>query len=147
MRTWVRLGALSLLVVAAAAQAQAMRPGEVVDAYRKAIRQGQSEQALSYLASDVVIYEQGFSEFDRSEYAGDHLRADLAFEKSVRRSITWRQVFEDQGYAFVMSEYRIKGRFQDTEVNLASTETMVLRRDGDAWKIAHIHLSSHNVEP
>lgn len=140
------LAGLLLALCAVAAQAAA-RPGEIVDSFHKAIRQGDRDRALDLLASDVVIYEQGFAEFDRKEYSGDHLAADLEFQKHVTRSITWRQVFEDRGYAFVISEYRITGNYSGTAVNLASTETMVLRRNADGWKIAHIHWSAHAVEP
>lgn len=145
-RNLLRMLAGVLLGLQVAAAAAAPRPGEVVNDFHAAVGKGDRQGALDLLASDVVIYEQGFSEFNRREYAGDHLAADLAFQQHVKRSITWRQVFEDQAYAFVISEYRIVGRFEGTDVDLKSAETMVLRRSGQDWKIVHIHWSAHTLQ-
>ncbi|MCH9827088.1 MAG: nuclear transport factor 2 family protein [Pseudomonadota bacterium] len=139
-------GLCVMLLSGAVAHAAQTRPADIVDGFRKAILRGNAEEALSMMASDVVIYEQGFSEFDRREYAGDHLAADMQFEKSIHRAITWRQVFQDQTYAFVISEYRLTGDLNGETVDIATTETMILRRDAQSWKIAHIHLSSHSVD-
>ncbi|MDT0496803.1 nuclear transport factor 2 family protein [Algiphilus sp. W345] len=139
-------GLCAMLLSGAVAHAAQTRPADIVDGFRKAVLRGNADEALGMLASDVVIYEQGFSEFDRREYAGDHLAADIQFEKSIHRAITWRQVFQDEVYAFVISEYRLTGDLDGEPLNIATTETMVLRRDAQSWKIAHIHLSSHSVD-
>jgi ketosteroid isomerase-like protein len=44
--------------------------------------------------------------------------------------------------AWIASEGRTTGTYKGKQVDVVTTETMVLRRTGGGWKIVHIHWSS-----
>jgi SnoaL-like domain len=49
--------------------------------------------------------------------------------------------------AWVASESEIHAKKDGKASTSVSTETMVLKRTGQAWKIVHIHWSSHAKKP
>ena len=114
----------------------------VVDAFHAALRRGDTKGALSYLAPNALIYEAGGVERSRQEYASHHLGADAAFAQVVPGTVTRRAGEAAGGVAWIATEGRARGTYQDKAVDRITTETMVLRRIGGAWKITHIHWSS-----
>lgn len=132
-----------LLAIAAGATA-AEPPTETVDAFHAALRSGDRVEVLALLTQDVTIYEQGFVERSSKQYEGDHLNADIEFAQAVTRTVLRRESWQDDNAAWVISETETAGRFKDQPVRLVGTETMILKRDNDAWKIAHIHWSAHS---
>lgn len=125
------------------AVAPSARPAAaVVDAFHAALRRGDTKAALTYLADEALIYEAGGVERGRQEYAAHHLGADAAFAQAVPGAIT-RRVGEAVGnIAWIATEGRTTGTYQDKAVDRVTSETMVLRRQGKTWKIVHIHWSS-----
>ena len=114
----------------------------VVDAFHAALRRGNTNAALSHLAPNALIYEAGGVERSRQEYASHHLGADAAFAQAVPGMVTRRAGEAVGGVAWIATEGRTKGTYKDKAIERITTETMVLRRIGGAWKIAHIHWSS-----
>lgn len=158
MRLAMITGILGLLI-SAAGQAAAPAPGTgparagfvapsarpaaaVVDAFHAALRRGDTKAALGLLAEDALIFEAGGVERGKAEYASHHLAADAAFSQAVPGTIA-RRVGEAVGsVAWIATEGRTTGTFKGKAVDRKSVETMVLRRTGGGWKIAHIHWSS-----
>lgn len=130
-------GAVSQAPAAAAA---------VVDSFHAALERGDTAGAAALLADDVVIFESGGAERSKAEYAADHLGADAAFAKAVRRAVTRRTGRSDGRMAWIVTETTTKGTYNDRSINSVGMETMVLERDGATWRIKHIHWSSANVE-
>ena len=123
--------------------ASSARPAAaVVDAFHAALRRGDTKAALSHLAESALIYEAGGVERDRKEYASHHLGADSAFAQAVPGTVTRRAGEAVGGFAWIATEGRTTGTYKDKAIDRVTTETMVLRRVGGAWKIAHIHWSS-----
>ena len=114
----------------------------VVDAFHAALRRGDTKVALSHLADNALIYEAGGVERHRQEYASHHLGADSAFAQAVPSTVTRRAGEAIGNVAWIASEGRTTGTYKDKAVDRVTTETMVLRRQGSAWKIVHIHWSS-----
>jgi ketosteroid isomerase-like protein len=114
----------------------------VVDAFHAALRQGDTKTALSYLAENALIYEAGGVERGSQEYASHHLGADSAFAKAVPSNVTRRASEAVGQLAWIASEGRTTGTYKGKAVDRVTAETMVLRRQGSDWKIAHIHWSS-----
>jgi ketosteroid isomerase-like protein len=114
----------------------------VVDAFHAALRRGETKVALSYLAEDALIYKAGGVERGRQEYASHHLGADAAFAQAVPAVVTRRAGEAVGAVAWIATEGRTTGTYKDKAIDRVTTETMVLRRVGAAWKIAHIHWSS-----
>lgn len=114
----------------------------VVDAFHAALRRGDTQTALAQLADDALIFEEGGAERSRAEYASHHLAADAAFSAAVPSTRTRRLGRAHGDLAWIVSESRTAGRFRDRPVDRLGAETMVLRREGGRWRIAHIHWSS-----
>lgn len=125
------------------AVAPSARPAAaVVEAFHAALRRGDTKAALSQLAENALIYEAGGVERDRKEYVSHHLGADSAFAQAVPGTVSRRAGEAIGGVAWIASEGRTTGTYKDKAIDRVTTETMVLRRIGGAWKIAHIHWSS-----
>lgn len=117
-----------------------------VDAFHAALVKGDRDAALATLAEDVQIYEQGWVERSKAEYASHHLESDMKFSAAVTREQTARRGAISGDIAYVMSESRSTGQFNDKPIDAIAIETMVLRRAGDGWLIAHIHWSNRNAK-
>ena len=112
----------------------------VIEAFHSALASGDSTQALSYLADDVVILESGGIE-DKGHYRSGHLAGDMRFAAvpTQRGEISVR-VSGDVAWAHSTSV--TEGRMGEREVNSQGAELVVLVRGADSWKIVAIHWSS-----
>lgn len=127
---------------AASVAAEATEASTIVDAVHAALQAGDTTGALAFLAPDVMIFEGGGAERSREEYASHHLGSDAAFSAATEASVTRRSGWALGDVAWIVSEGRTTGQFNGRAVNLLTTETMVLRRGPDGWRIQHIHWSS-----
>ena len=130
-----------------AAQAGTLAPSArgaaaTVDAFHAALQRGDARAAAALLADDALIFESGRAERSKAEYAAHHLPADAEFSRAVSSVVTRRAGQADGGSAWIATEGRTTGTYKGKPLDLMTTETMVLRRTGGAWKIIHIHWSS-----
>ena len=132
----------------AAAPAGEAAPGPVtvVDAFHAALKSGDATAALRVLSVSVSIYEQGFVDQTRADYAGAHIAADAAFASTDLQVLERRIIWLGDNAACVISKTRTQGNFQGHSIDLVGTETMVLQRSGSSWTIEHIHWSAHPGE-
>jgi ketosteroid isomerase-like protein len=135
-------------VQALPAQAQtAPNPVAVVDAFHGALKSGDADTALRMIAAQADIFEQGFADRSRADYAGAHISSDIAFAKATDLKVVDRHIFWfGDTAACVVTQTRTTGTYQGQPINLEGTETMVLRRSGPSWAIEHIHWSAHPAE-
>ena len=117
-------------------------PAETVDAFFKALAAGDLAKAESLLDPDVRIFESGGVERSAKEYAAHHMQGDAAFLKTATQAVSARTGAAVGDLAWVASEQRITGTSRDKPVDILSTETMVLQKTSDGWRIVHIHWSS-----
>jgi ketosteroid isomerase-like protein len=113
-----------------------------VDAFHAALRRGDTAAALTLLADDALVFEEGGAERSKAEYAAQHLAADAEFSQAVPAVTSRRSGRSDGVTAWIASEARSTGTFRGRAVDRAVAETMVLRRAAGAWRIVHIHWSS-----
>ncbi len=125
-----------------AVAASGRRAAEVVHAFHTALRRGDTRSAAALLADDALIFESGGVERSKAEYAAHHLPADAAFSKAVPAARTRRTGYAIGDLAWIATEGRTTGTYKDKPVDRITTETMVLRRNGNSWNIVHIHWSS-----
>jgi ketosteroid isomerase-like protein len=121
-------------------------PGPVaaVEAFHDALKSGDTSAALRLLSPAATVYEQGFADQTRSDYAGAHLAADAAFAQGTQLQVIERRiVWLGDNAACVISRDHTTGNFQGHAINLMGTETMVVERSGGSWIIDHIHWSAH----
>lgn len=116
-----------------------------VDAFHRALRRGDTSAAARLLSEDALIFEAGSVERSKAEYAAHHLAADAEFSRAVPSVVTRRSGGSAGGLAWIASEGRTSGSFRGKAVDRTTAETMLLRRVGGAWRIAHIHWSSAAV--
>lgn len=147
-RVVARIGAAVLFATALTANVQAQGTDEdtvkaVVADFHSALAEGYRDGALKLLMPNAVIFETGYVEASREQYAAGHLDADLLYAATVQRQLVHREAVVSGDMALVISQTRQTGEFQGKPVNLTNTETMVLRRSAETWKILHIHWSGH----
>jgi ketosteroid isomerase-like protein len=117
-----------------------------VDALHAALGAGDRDAALALLAEDLTVFESGWAERTREEYAAHHLGADMEFSAATEREVVSQTSVEAGEAAWVLTETRTTGTFRDRAVSSLGLETMVLRRTEDGWRIVHIHWSSRDLE-
>jgi ketosteroid isomerase-like protein len=133
------LAAVSLPVFAAS-------PTEVINEFHAALVAGDTAKAVSLLSPTVEIYESGHVERSRDEYAGHHLPADIAFTKSVTRTVSRSSERIAGDLAVVMQETDTQGTHKGMAVHLIGAETAVLVKKGKDWVITHFHWSSRKTK-
>lgn len=145
MRFMKMLPMLALSLVSPAAWAGNV-PEDVVKSFHAALEHGDRDAALMQLSENVRIFEQGWVEQSRAEYASHHLDSDIGFAKVVKSDVSNVDVSIDGALAVVMSQSTTKGTYDGKPVDNVGLETMVLRKTGDVWKIVHIHWSSRKAK-
>lgn len=113
----------------------------VVEGFKSALRAGDGEAAMARLHPDVQVFEGGHAE-TLEEYRGGHLGADMSFLSAVETETTWEKIDVEGDLALYLSRFHTTGTFREREIDARGTETMVLRRTGEGWRIVHIHWSS-----
>jgi ketosteroid isomerase-like protein len=114
----------------------------VVEAFSKALVEQDLEAAARLLADDVLILETGGAERSRDEYLGHHARADAKFLAGSHHKLKLRKARVAGDLAWVGSQSELHASRAGKPLQLSSTETMVLRRTPEGWRIVHIHWSS-----
>ena len=97
---------------------------------------------MAALARDVLIFESGGAERSRAEYASHHMMSDMAFLAQMERDEIGQNATEQGDTAWIVTESRIYGHYKEKDIDIVSTETAVLKRGEDGWKIVHLHWSS-----
>ena len=155
MKRLILAAVLAVLAPAAMAHEPAVAPASaqvvdeaaapaiaVVDAFHAALGSGERDAVLALLTEDVMVLEEGGAERSREEYAGHHLQADMAFADATTAEVMRRAARVEGDVAWMLTEGRTTGTFNGRAVDRLTAETMILHRDGDAWRIRHIHWSS-----
>lgn len=137
---------LALPGVGRANDAAMTGPSAVVEAFHAALGRGDKDAALALLASNVQIYEQGYVERSKAEYASHHLASDMEFSQAVKSETNDVAVVDEGNLAYVVRQGTTKGEFKGKPVDTINLETMVLQRMDGSWKIVHIHWSLRKVE-
>jgi len=113
----------------------------VVEGFQRALAAGDSTGALGHLHPDVMVYESGHAE-TLEAYRSGHLTSDMEFGRAVAFETVRDTVVPGSDLALYLREYRMKGIFQDREIDARGVETIVLAPTPAGWKIRHIHWSS-----
>lgn len=114
-----------------------------LDTFRSALTQGDGAKVLSLLADNVLIYEGGYVERSKAEYANTHLKADMEFAKTTQYKLVSRTGQAAGALVILQSEGRTTGRYHDKDIDEQVTETVVLRQIQGQWRITHVHWSAH----
>lgn len=117
----------------------ASEPKEALADFHAALVAGDKANASEVLADDVTIYESGYVERSRAEYAEHHMPGDMAFAKASKRSVLQQSQRIEGNLAVIWEETETKTRIGGKDVVILGTETALLQKNGDNWKIVHVH--------
>ena len=120
-------------------------PAEVVEAYHKALGGSDPQAVLKLMANDADVFEQGFVDPSRDDYAKASLARDMEFAKKTKREVQSQQASADANLAWVETLTRTRGTYENDKVDVSGAETVVLRKDGGDWRIVHVHRSAHET--
>lgn len=124
----------------------AATPTETVNAFHAALANGDKTGALAFLSPQVAIYEAGYVERSRDEYAGHHLGGDIGFAKTTARKVLKQSERIEGNMAVVMEETETTGTSNGKPVHAFGTGTTVLEKKGSDWAIVHVHWSSRKAK-
>ena len=117
-------------------------PVFTLNSFHAALNSGDEQTVMAVLSPDVLIFESGGAELSRAEYASHHMKSDMAFLAQMGHEEISQAASEQGDTAWIVTESRIYGRYKDKDIDIVSTETAVLKRGDDGWKIVHLHWSS-----
>ena len=126
--------------------AWASGPREAVEAFHAALTSGDKAAAVALLSPEVLIFESGYVERSRTEYASHHLDGDIAFSKTASRKVLGQGQRTEGKTAIVWQETETTGTSKGKEIHVLGTETAVLEKTGDKWTILHVHWSSRKAK-
>ncbi|UUZ48539.1 nuclear transport factor 2 family protein [Massilia sp. B-10] len=146
----IRHTVLALLLGAAAVPACAapVTAGarESLAAFYAALAAGDKARALELLAPSVTIYESGYVEASRDEYAQHHLGGDIAFAKRSTRKVLKHSEKIEGNMALIWEETETTGTSDGKPVHALGTETAMLEQKDGRWQITHVHWSSRKAK-
>lgn len=116
-----------------------------VERFSSALGAGDLSKAGAELDPDVIILESGGAERSRDEYLSRHAKNDADFLKSAMVTLKRRNAQASGDLAWVASESQIHAMKGAEMLMIDATETVVLRKRGDGWRIVHIHWSSRRA--
>lgn len=119
----------------------------IVNQFHEALRSGSRAGVLATLGAEVKIYNGGRAAHTRRDYEASMLDADLLDGQSAQRQLQRREVLGVDDTVWILSEWRVQRMLAGAEVLFDEAETMMLRRQSDAWMIQHRHLSARPVTP
>lgn len=116
---------------------------QVVNAFIAALVGGRIEAARQLMSPEATVVANGNVLGDRDGYINGAAKADAAALATVERELLRRDVKAGANFGWVVSETSLRqpGAAQAEVV----TETMLLARTADGWKITHIHWSGRHA--
>ena len=119
---------------------------EFMSAYDRAFKTKDLAQIAKFYDPDVTMYEGGGINTGWADYRDHHLGPELKEFMDLEFShtnVTPHILDKDATLAYVTSEYRLKAKMKEREVDSGGLETLVLIKGTDGgWKIRHSHTSS-----
>jgi ketosteroid isomerase-like protein len=114
----------------------------VVEVFSAAIKAVRIDEASALLDPKVLVLESGGSERSRDQYLAEHAQADADYMKDARQALRYRQARRLDDIAWVGTESVVSHDKAGKTASSLSTETMVLKKSAQGWRIVHIHWSS-----
>ncbi len=114
----------------------------VLERFSAALSAADLDAVAAELDPAVLILESGSAERTRDEYLGGHAKHDAEFLKAAHVGLKRRTAHASGDLVWVGSESEIHATRDDKMLMISSTETAVLSKTAQGWKIVHLHWSS-----
>ena len=118
---------------------------ELVDAFAAVLAAGQLDVARQFLTPDAVVVANGQTLGTRDTYIDGPARGDAAALRTVDRDILHRNAWAGPGFAYVVTEKRLRAPGATTGPSEVVIETMLVKKTESGWKIAHVHWSGRHA--
>jgi len=122
-----------------------------LEAYDRAFVAKDLDRLAAFYYPEVTIFEGGGINRGWADYRDNHLGPELTEFEGLEfghRDVRPTPLGSGGRVAYVTSEYYLKARVKDREIDAAGLETLLLVRDDKgAWKIRHSHTSSRRKAP
>ncbi len=138
--------AVAVMSLSCAATAFAADASDALTAFHAALAAGDKVKAAGLMAAEVAIYESGYVEASRSEYANHHLAEDIGFAKTTARKVLKHSERIEGNVAIIWEETETTGTANGKPIHLFGTETAILEKKPNGWSIVHVHWSSRKAK-
>ena len=118
---------------------------DTVAAFHAALVSGDKAKVTELMAPDTLIYESGHVEGSFAEYAEHHMGDDMAFAKASSRKVVKQAERAEGMLAIVTEQTETTGTSKGKALHVFGTETYVLEKEGEKWRIMHVHWSSRRA--
>ncbi|MDR7133922.1 ketosteroid isomerase-like protein [Lysobacter niastensis] len=117
---------------------------QVVDTFLTALAGGRLEAARQLMTPDAMVLANGHVLGDRDTYINGAAKGDAVALGTVEHKLLRRDVKAGANLGWVVSESSLRYPNNASAVEVM-TETMLLTRTADGWKITHIHWSGRHA--
>ncbi len=112
-----------------------------LEKYDLAFRTKDTETIKRLLAHDVLLYEHSVRNDGLEDVFENHLKPEIVGFEDLTIELSDVRITPAAGLALVTRQYKIQGKLRGREINAGGNETMVWKKVGAEWKVAHIHYS------
>ena len=123
-------------------------PTEIVDNFHRALKSGDTARVLSMLDRELIVFEFGIADLKLEAYAFAHLPIDMDQATRTQWELQTRRMGGTGDSRWVLSTYHVTGPAgaSTPSIDQTTVETVILRRIGEGFRIAHIHWSTADTK-
>jgi len=114
---------------------------EALEKYDKAFRTKDTEIIKGLLAPDVLLYEHSVRNDGLQDVFENHLKPEIVEFEDMVLDLSDVRITPGADLVLVTRQYKIQGKLRGRDINAGGNETMVWKKVGSQWKVAHIHYS------
>jgi len=120
---------------------------EALARYDTAFRTKDVGTIHSLLSEDVLLYEHSVRNDGREDVFKNHLEPEILEFEDMKLELSDVRVTPGADLALVTRAYKLEGNYKGKPIDASGNETMVWKKVGAEWKIAHIHYSHPCPKP
>jgi ketosteroid isomerase-like protein len=135
------IGTILLSASFFAVNAQDVTFKTALEKYDKAFRTKDTETIKALLAPDVLLYEHSVHNDGLQDVFENHLKPEIVEFEDMALELSDVRVTPGADLVLVTRQYTIRGKLRGRDINAGGNETMVWKKVGAEWKVAHIHYS------
>lgn len=113
-------------------------PAAISDAFLAALQSGDEQAVDKLLTDDVLIIEGGHAQSSKAAYMAGHMKSDMKFVPHMSFEILSCETGQSGDRAWIVTFSRSAGTYNGKDYDNNGREFMLLRREGEDWKIALI---------
>ncbi|MDQ3418084.1 MAG: nuclear transport factor 2 family protein [Acidobacteriota bacterium] len=117
-----------------------------LQAFTDAMQIGNRDVAVEWLAANVAVTDGEVRTRSREEYVAGAMHRTMDFLKTAKVVMQERQVHPDVDSAHIVTTSRVTGRDGNVPVDIVQTESAVLRRLPEGWRIVELDTQSKSAQ-